>query len=89
MTSHSHRQMALAAAAGALLAASSSLALVTYYQFGWRQQSKLAQDRRTKNVGERQNAQVQVKRFLAALKLDCQARPGPLPPLSTATLEPG
>lgn len=33
---------------------------------------QVAQDRRIKNVGERQKAQVQVKRFLVALKLDCQ-----------------
>ena len=29
-----------------------------------------------KNVGERAKAQVQVKRFLVAMKLDCQVRSG-------------
>ena len=55
-----------------LLVASSVLALVTYHQFGWRQRSKMAQDRRVKNIDERQKAQVQVKRFLTVMKLDYQ-----------------
>ena len=81
-----------------LLLASSVLALVTYHQFGWRQRSKMAQDRRVKNIDERQRAQVQVKRFLTVMKLDYQVRPQYAPPgclhnaethMLTAAVHPG
>ena len=72
ITSHDHHELGMAIVAIVLLVASSVLALVTYHQFGWRQRSKMAQDRRVKNVDERQRAQVQVKRFLTVMKLDFQ-----------------
>ena len=74
ITSRDHHDLGMAVAAIVLLVASSVLALVTHHQFGWRQRSKVPQDRRVKNIDERRKAQVQVKRFLTVIKLDYQVR---------------